>query len=234
MPEIVTCEVPGCEAQVDLDRGDGPLCRDHQDYEECMVCGEWEDRHDSYNQCRHMRWTEYGEACGSGLWDERSTVERCVRAVLVTVGERWAMLLRDALETRHYLSFHEGFMFGPQWLNFELGGRWSDGKGGGEFRSAESGPDTDDPETGQYLVEFPVPGGPTPTPVTQGLGKLLTRIAEHHHALDVKQDDWQDGVGWLTTLVAAHDCRAAERLTCEVIGRWLAEVTGFKEVPCER
>jgi hypothetical protein len=228
MPDMIQCEVPDCSTMVDLDDGNGAFCPRHQDWERCGACGDWFERGDG---CRHMRESVYGEALGAGLWYDDRSVERCVRAVLVTVGEVWALRLRDALETRHYLSCHAGVLLGDCWLNFHLGGRWSDGQGGGQCRSPDAGPDVDDPQAGWLLVGFPVPGEPPPSPPTRGLGELLTRIAHHHADLDVDQDDWQDGVGWLVSMSARDDCRDAEHLTCAIIGRWLAEITGFEEVP---
>lgn len=191
----------------------------------CSVCDDHLPSEEG-NPCRHLAWMSWGEwgGCGGEVRDE--TVREHLRLVCATLTEAELVALRDGLLGRHYHSRVDGWMFGPDWLTFRVGGRWSDAQGGGECRNKSAPPDVDDPVGGKILVPFPTPGGPAPTTLMD-IGPKLTRLAEERRDDGDWESDWMNGVSWLRSLDAAADCREAEAFAGECITEWLAELAGF-------
>lgn len=209
-------------------------CEGH--YEFCTVCDEFIPS-GAGEECRHLFWSGlhgYHSGCGANH-DVDVNARIGIRAVLSSVGEWWAVRLRVALLRRAYWSQYQGSMLGPSSLCFDLGGRWSDGMGGGTCRRADAPADTSDPERGHFLVSFSAPGESEPGPVEHGFGRILTEIAKKMRGRDADYDSsyWMEGVQWLTSLSAADDCRIAERQVIGWIEEWFADLAGFSCFSCE-
>lgn len=222
------CAVDGCGNEADADYD---LCASCQGYYEfCEVCGAWVS---GDHGCRHLYWSpllSMYSGCGSTDIDWGCDIRPCVRQVLTSLGEVLAVRLRNGLASRRYRSGFSGSMLGAERLDFEVGGRWSDGRGGGACRAAFAPPDTDDPQTGRYLVNFAAPDGDTPQPVCDQIGRILTSEAFRLEAVapNYETSEWLEGVMWLSSLSARADCREAERATVEWIDEWLANAAGFE------
>lgn len=200
---------------------------EEEETQHCKICDDRLPCEEDSHTCNHLYWMDWGGWGGCGSDDtSESSVRKDLRAVFAMLSEGELIALRNGLLGRHYRSSVSGSMFGPDWLEFEVGGRWSDGKGGGTCRSKDAPLDVDDPGRGRYLVPFPVPNGADPGPIVD-LGEKFTRHAEMLREQG-DEDGWMNGINWLRSLVARDNCREAEKFTAGCIDEWLAETTGFQ------
>lgn len=173
----------------------------------CSVCDDHLPSEEG-NPCRHLAWMSWGEwgGCGGEVRDE--TVREHLRLVCATLTEAELVALRDGLLGRHYHSRVDGWLLGPSWLTFKVGGECRN-KVGGECRNKGGG-------------ECRNKGAPL-----TDIGPKLTRLAEERRDDGDGESDWMNGVSWLRSLDAAADCRKAEAFAGECITEWLAELAGF-------
>lgn len=110
---------------LDTPLSDDPLadCRQDEETRYCRICDDYLPSSYEEGLCGHLFFMDSGEygGCGSSNLKDND-VRKLLRAVFATLNEVELVTLRKALIDRHYKARVHGFMFGSDWLEFEIGG----------------------------------------------------------------------------------------------------------------